>query len=733
MPSTPRNRTVSRLQPFASTIFAEMTALATLHDAVNLGQGFPDTDGPAAMLEVARRAIAEGVNQYPPGPGMPVLRQAIAEDRRIRYGLDSDPDSEVLVTVGATEAISAAILGLVEPGEEVVLIEPYYDSYAASVALAGAVRRTVPLVTAGDGFAVDLDALRGAITAKTKMLIVNSPHNPTGTVFTDHELRAIAELACERDLIVLSDEVYEHLVFDGLTHTPMASLPGMRERTVTVSSAAKTFNVTGWKTGWAIGPRELIDGVRAAKQFMSFVGGAPFQPAVAYALTNEQPWVVELRQSLQGKRDVLDKALTEAGFTVHSGGGTYFLLADIRPLGETDAGDFCRALPERIGVAAVPGRRVRGQPRRLEAPGALRLLQAGPHSVRSCTPSPPAPRSSAPMTARTIPTAFVHRYLAFSPDNDVDLSGALRAAGIDLETLSDPRARLTPTQVTTFIQSTWQITDDELFGLGSAPVPRGTFRLICLTLIHCPDLGSAFARMSDVIRALPALAPLSIEKGEESTRVSFAVRAREGVAEPDVAERVTTDFVLILLHRFSAWLIGKRVRTSGGRVSVLGTGCTVGAGLRLHLRSAGHLRRGSARHWNSTTRPCVHRSSKPRRRWRSTSENLRFSSCPNVITTALRRRRCDGSLELGVKGRTSTAEEIAEMLSFSVPHLRRLLRRDGTSLNQLREEVLRDVAIAGLRRGESVEVLSARLGFSEPSAFRRAFKRWTGDTPSSYR
>ncbi len=281
MPSTPRNRTVSRLQPFASTIFAEMTALATLHDAVNLGQGFPDTDGPAAMLEVARRAIAEGVNQYPPGPGMPVLRQAIAEDRRIRYGLDSDPDSEVLVTVGATEAISAAILGLVEPGEEVVLIEPYYDSYAASVALAGAVRRTVPLVTAGDGFAVDLDALRGAITAKTKMLIVNSPHNPTGTVFTDHELRAIAELACERDLIVLSDEVYEHLVFDGLTHTPMASLPGMRERTVTVSSAAKTFNVTGWKTGWAIGPRELIDGVRAAKQFMSFVAGAPFQPAVA--------------------------------------------------------------------------------------------------------------------------------------------------------------------------------------------------------------------------------------------------------------------------------------------------------------------------------------------------------------------------------------------------------------------------------------------------------------------
>ncbi|MGG7101175.1 pyridoxal phosphate-dependent aminotransferase [Rhodococcus sp. 24CO] len=354
MPSTPRNRTVSRLQPFASTIFAEMTALATLHNAVNLGQGFPDTDGPAAMLDVARQAIADGVNQYPPGPGMPVLRQAVAADRMARYGLEFDPDSEVLVTVGATEAISAAILGLVEPGEEVVLIEPYYDSYAASVALAGAIRRTVPLVASGDKFVVDLDAVKAAITPKTKMLVVNSPHNPTGTVFTDAELRALAEIACERDLIVLSDEVYEHLVFDGLTHTPMASLPGMRERTVTVSSAAKTFNVTGWKTGWAIGPRELVDGVRAAKQFMSFVAGAPFQPAVAYALINEQPWVADLRSSLQSKRDVLADALTDAGMHVNSGGGTYFLLADIRPLGESDAGDFCRALPERIGVAAVP-------------------------------------------------------------------------------------------------------------------------------------------------------------------------------------------------------------------------------------------------------------------------------------------------------------------------------------------------------------------------------------------
>lgn len=354
MPSTPRVRTVRRLRPFTSTIFAEMTALAVEHNAINLGQGFPDTDGPAAMLEIARQAIADGLNQYPPGPGMPVLRQAIAADRAGRYGIEHDPDSEVLVTVGATEAISAAILGLVEPGEEVVLMEPYYDSYAASVALAGAVRRTIPLVRAGTRFAIDLDALRAAVTPNTRMLVVNTPHNPTGTVFTDTELSAIADLACERDLLVLSDEVYEHLVFDGRTHTPLSSLPGMYARTLTVSSAAKTFNVTGWKTGWAVGPRELIDGVRAAKQFMSFVGGAPFQPAVAHALSHEQQWVVGLREDLQRKRDLLSTALAEAGFGVLSSEGTYFVCADVTPLGESDGAAFCRSLPQRIGVAAVP-------------------------------------------------------------------------------------------------------------------------------------------------------------------------------------------------------------------------------------------------------------------------------------------------------------------------------------------------------------------------------------------
>ncbi|MFZ2526481.1 MAG: pyridoxal phosphate-dependent aminotransferase [Rhodococcus sp. (in: high G+C Gram-positive bacteria)] len=347
-------RTVSRLRPFASTIFAEMTALAVAHDAVNLGQGFPDTDGPAAMLDVARTAIADGVNQYPPGPGMPELRRAITADRAARYGLDYDPDSEVLVTVGATEAISAAILGLVEPGDEVLITEPYYDSYAASVALAGATRRAVPLERSGSGFVLDVDALRAAITDRTRMLIVNTPHNPTGTVYDDATLTAVAELACEHDLLVLSDEVYEHLVFDGRRHTPLASLPGMAERTVTVSSAAKTFNVTGWKTGWALGPRELIDAVRTAKQYMSFVAGAPFQPAVAYALNHEQAWVTAQRDDLQRRRDLLSTALADAGFGVLDSAGTYFVCADITPIGATDGIEFCRTLPERIGVAAVP-------------------------------------------------------------------------------------------------------------------------------------------------------------------------------------------------------------------------------------------------------------------------------------------------------------------------------------------------------------------------------------------
>ncbi|WP_280484129.1 pyridoxal phosphate-dependent aminotransferase [Nocardia farcinica] len=352
MPSRPA--TVERLRPFASTIFAEMTELAVRHEAVNLGQGFPDTDGPAGMLEVARRAIADGVNQYPPGRGMPVLRRAIAADRARRYGTEYDPDTEVLVTVGATEAISAALLGLVEPGQEVVLIEPYYDSYAAAVALAGAHRRTAHLVADGDRFVLDLDSLRAAVTPRTRMLVVNSPHNPTGTVLGRADLTAIAELAREHDLLVLTDEVYEHLVYDDNEHISLATLPGMAERTIVVSSAAKTFNVTGWKIGWVCAPAYLVDAVLAAKQFLTFVGGGPFQPAVAHALTEEQEWVARMRESLSDKRIRLSTALAETGFGVRASGGGYFVCADVTPLGTADGLAFCRALPGTLGVAAVP-------------------------------------------------------------------------------------------------------------------------------------------------------------------------------------------------------------------------------------------------------------------------------------------------------------------------------------------------------------------------------------------
>ncbi|MCH9700081.1 MAG: aminotransferase class I/II-fold pyridoxal phosphate-dependent enzyme, partial [Actinomycetia bacterium] len=298
--------TVHRLRPYAVTIFAEMSALAARVGAVNLGQGFPDEDGPPAMLTAAQAAIAEGLNQYPPGLGIASLRQAIAEQRRRCYGTEYDPDTEVLVTVGATEAIAASVLGLVEPDSEVLLIEPFYDSYSPVIAMAGCHRRAVPLQPDGRGFAIDIDALRRAVTKKTKALIVNSPHNPTGMVATDDELRALAELAVSADLLVITDEVYEHLVYSDLPgsgHRPLTNYPGMAERTITISSAAKMFNVTGWKIGWACGPGELIAGVRAAKQYLSYVGGGPFQPAVAMALSTEDAWVAALRESLKSKRD----------------------------------------------------------------------------------------------------------------------------------------------------------------------------------------------------------------------------------------------------------------------------------------------------------------------------------------------------------------------------------------------------------------------------------------------
>ena len=351
-PTAPK--TVERLRPYSVNVFAAMSALATEVGAVNLGQGFPDEDGPPAMLETARQAITDGINQYPPGPGIAPLRRAIAAQRKRRHHIDFDPDSEVLVTVGASEAIAAAVLGLVEPGSEILLIEPFFDTYSPVIAMAGSRRVAVSLVPDGRGFALDVDAVRSAITPRTRALILNSPHNPTGMVLSDDELRALAELAVEADLLVISDEVYEHLVFDTARHLPISSYPGMAERTVTISSAAKMFNCTGWKIGWACGPADLIAGVRAAKQYLSYVGGAPFQPAVAYALDNEDAWVESLRKSLHAKRDKLAAALSDIGFEVHDSAGTFFLCADPRPLGFTDSTSFCAELPRRSGVAAIP-------------------------------------------------------------------------------------------------------------------------------------------------------------------------------------------------------------------------------------------------------------------------------------------------------------------------------------------------------------------------------------------
>ena len=346
--------TVSRLRPYATTVFAEMSALAARIGAVNLGQGFPDEDGPPALLLAAQDAIAAGANQYPPGIGIAPLRQAIAAQRLRHFGIEYDPDAEVLVTVGATEAIAAAVLGLVEPDSDVLLIEPFYDSYSPVVAMAGARRVVVPMVADGRGFALDGDALRRALTPRTRALIVNSPHNPTGAVLSEAELAAIAEIAVAADLLVITDEVYEHLVFDGRRHLPLAGFDGLAERTVTISSAAKMFNCTGWKIGWACGPAELIAGVRAAKQYLSYVGGAPFQPAVALALDTQDAWVADLRGALQARRDRLAAGLSEIGFTVHDSFGTYFLCADPRPLGYDDSTEFCAALPEKVGVAAIP-------------------------------------------------------------------------------------------------------------------------------------------------------------------------------------------------------------------------------------------------------------------------------------------------------------------------------------------------------------------------------------------
>ena len=347
-------RLTPRLAEIPPTIFTTMSALAVRTGSLNLGQGFPDADGPAGMLEVASRAVLGGQNQYAPGRGTPALREAVARHQQRHYGIDLDPDTEVLVTAGATEALTATILALVGPGDEVVLVEPYYDSYAAAITLAGGVRRTVGLVRTPDGWSLDTEALRSVVTDRTVAMVLNTPHNPTGTVLSDEDLAAVAEVARAHDLVVLTDEVYEHLTFDGRTHTPLRTLPGMAERTVTVSSAGKTFSVTGWKVGWATASPELVDTVLAVKQWLTFTNAAPLQPAVAHALDHEQGFVQDLASTLAAHRDLLTEGLRAAGLRPGPSSSTYFLLGDVSHLGWRDAMEFCLALPERAGVVAVP-------------------------------------------------------------------------------------------------------------------------------------------------------------------------------------------------------------------------------------------------------------------------------------------------------------------------------------------------------------------------------------------
>ncbi|MCL3837929.1 pyridoxal phosphate-dependent aminotransferase [Aeromicrobium duanguangcaii] len=341
----------ARLDGLGVTIFAEMAQLATSTGAINLGQGFPDQDGPDVIKEAARRAITEGHNQYPPGMGIPALREAIARHQHRFHGIDVDPQREVVVTTGATEAIAAAVLGLVDPDDDVLVLEPYYDSYRAVIQMAGARHRAVTL--RAPDFRLPVDELRAAVTPRTTAIVLNTPHNPTGAVLTADELAAIAEVAIEHDLVVISDEVYEHLTFD-VPHVPIATLPGMAERTLTISSAGKTFSFTGWKVGWATGPAHLVSALFGAKQFLSYTSGAPFQHAVAQALDLPDSFFSSFTADLQRRRDLLCAGLESAGFEVFVPDGTYFATTDVAALGFTDGLEFCRSLPGLAGVVAIP-------------------------------------------------------------------------------------------------------------------------------------------------------------------------------------------------------------------------------------------------------------------------------------------------------------------------------------------------------------------------------------------
>lgn len=339
-----------RLAGIGSTIFAEMSALAVRTGSVNLGQGFPDEDGPSPMIEAAVEALRTGRNQYPPGHGTPELLDAVIAHQQRHYGLTLDR-SQVVATTGATEAIAGALLGLVDPGDEVVVLEPYYDSYVAMIQMAGGVRR--PVTLRAPDFRLDLAELAAAISPRTKLILLNTPHNPTGTVLTRAELEGVAALAVEHDLVVVTDEVYEHLTFEE-PHIPIATLPGMFDRTLTISSAGKTFSVTGWKIGWASGPAELVAAVEGAKNWLSYSSGAPLQPAVAVGLNEHDDFHVALAADLRAKRDLLCDGLAELGMAVHRPAGTYFVTTDVSSYGYPDGRAFCTALPEIAGVVAIP-------------------------------------------------------------------------------------------------------------------------------------------------------------------------------------------------------------------------------------------------------------------------------------------------------------------------------------------------------------------------------------------
>ena len=347
------DRLVQRMQPHEKTIFGDMSAKAARLGAINLGQGFPDQDGPEQIKQAAIHAIAAGRgNQYPPAHGLPELRQQIAAHQQRFYGVTADWNSEICVATGASEAIGATVMALVEPGDEVLMFDPYFDVYTAVVSLAGATRRCVPLT--GSHLRPDLAALTVAITDRTRMLILNSPHNPTGVVFTEAELRRIADIAIEHDLIVLADEAYEHLWFDGHPHIPIATLPGMWQRTVTIGSAGKSFSFTGWKVGWAVGPADLIAAVRVVRQHLSYVSSGPFQWAIAEALQLPDDYYERFRHDLAAQRDQLTNDLAELRFGIIPTQGTYFLTTDVRPLGFADGREFCKWIPEHAGVVAIP-------------------------------------------------------------------------------------------------------------------------------------------------------------------------------------------------------------------------------------------------------------------------------------------------------------------------------------------------------------------------------------------